>query len=64
MCIKKGSGESAGTALPFCASNMDYIQVVDVIFLDLVSGDVWQVYHEGSLQSVPVPAAIPSFRTN
>lgn len=41
---------------------MDYIQVVDVIFLDLVSGDVGEVGDEAFLQSVPEPVAIPSFR--
>lgn len=35
MRTKKGPSKSARTALSFCASDMDYIQIVDVIFLNL-----------------------------
>lgn len=36
MRTKKGPGKSASTPLSFCSGNMDYIQVVDVVFLNMV----------------------------
>ena len=36
MRVKEGPGESASTPLSFCPGNVDYIQDVNVVFLDFV----------------------------
>lgn len=36
MCMKKGLGKGAGTSLPFRSGDMNYVQGVDIIFLNLV----------------------------
>lgn len=33
MRVKKGPGKSTRTPLSFCPGDMDYIQIVDIIFL-------------------------------
>ena len=44
MCAKKGSGKSAGTPLSFRPGDMNYVQPVDVVFLEPVKnkrGTTW-----------------------
>ena len=36
MCAKKGSGKNAGTPLSFRPGDMNYVQTVDVVFLEPV----------------------------
>ena len=62
---KKGASKNAGTPFAFRTSHMDYIQIVDILLLDLVRTacvqHIW-MDHRASLLSVPVPVAIPSFQ--
>lgn len=66
MRVEKGPGESASTPLSFCPGDMDYIQVVDIVFLGLVRtmGAAGKVDYKAFVQSVLTPAAIPSFQPN
>lgn len=62
--MEKGPGESARTAFPFSPSNMNDVELVNVVFLDRVRVAAAEI---GVLVDTPsdlMSVAIPSFQTS
>jgi hypothetical protein len=64
--MEKRPGESAHTAFPFSPSDMNDVELVNVIFLDRVRVAIAAVELKSSVDkpSDPMSVAIPSFQTS